>query len=141
MIRRDFQRVMEIEQACFDCPWTLDELIKVLQARDVVGKVTEIPIDGDISGFIVYRLSRYSFEILSIAVDPENQRNGIATNMIDGLKLKLDYYRRVHINALVRERNLAAQLFFFSQGFRAVRIHREFYDETNEDAYLFQLRI
>ena len=40
----------------------------------------------------------------------------------------------------VRETNLAAQLFFRGQGFRAVSVLREFYDDTPEDAYLMQYR-
>jgi ribosomal-protein-alanine N-acetyltransferase len=40
----------------------------------------------------------------------------------------------------VRERNLAAQLFFRDNGFRAVAVLRAFYKEayTTEDAYVMQ---
>ena len=40
----------------------------------------------------------------------------------------------------VRETNLDAQLFFRAQGFRAVNVLRDFYEDTTEDAYLMQYR-
>jgi len=40
----------------------------------------------------------------------------------------------------VRETNLAAQLFFKNQGFRAVTVLRDYYDDTPEDAYIMQFR-
>ena len=40
----------------------------------------------------------------------------------------------------VRETNLDAQLFFKQIGFRAVSVLRDFYDDSDEDAYLMQYR-
>jgi [ribosomal protein S18]-alanine N-acetyltransferase len=40
----------------------------------------------------------------------------------------------------VRETNLAAQLFFRENDFRAVSVLRSFYADTPEDAYLMQYR-
>jgi len=41
----------------------------------------------------------------------------------------------------VRETNLAGQLFFQSQGFYAVDIIREFYEEHDESAYAMRYRV
>ena len=45
------------------------------------------------------------------------------------------------LRVVVRERNLAAQLFFRACGFMAMRVLREFYDDTDtdEDGYLMCL--
>jgi ribosomal-protein-alanine N-acetyltransferase len=40
----------------------------------------------------------------------------------------------------VRETNLPAQVFFRSNGFRAISVMRNFYDDTPEDAYAMQFR-
>jgi ribosomal-protein-alanine N-acetyltransferase len=53
---------------------------------------------------------------------------------------KLSAQRRTRIVLEVRETNLDAQIFFRSQGFRAVNVLRDFYEDTTEDAYLMQLR-
>lgn len=38
----------------------------------------------------------------------------------------------------MRERNLPAQLFFRSLGYRAISVLKDFYEDTTEDAYLMQ---
>ena len=48
--------------------------------------------------------------------------------------------RRNRIILEVRETNLPAQLFFRENGFRAVSVLREYYEDTPEDAYLMQYR-
>ncbi len=53
---------------------------------------------------------------------------------------KLSSQRRTRILLEVRETNLAAQLFFRKQGFRAVSVLRDFYEDTTEDAYVMQYR-
>ena len=54
---------------------------------------------------------------------------------------KLSSHRRTRITLEVRETNLAAQLFFRTQGFRAVRVLRSFYEDSGEDAFLMQYRL
>jgi ribosomal protein S18 acetylase RimI-like enzyme len=48
--------------------------------------------------------------------------------------------RRSKIVCVVRERNLTAQLFLRSLGFRAVWVARGYYFKTNEDAYRMTYR-
>ena len=51
---------------------------------------------------------------------------------------KLSTQRRNHIGLEVRETNLAAQLFFRAVGFRAVRVMRDYYEDSTEDAYFMK---
>ncbi len=60
--------------------------------------------------------------------------------MVAKLIGKLSRQRRTRITLEVRETNLAAQLFFRTQGFRAVNVLRNYYEDTPEDAYLMQYR-
>ena len=60
--------------------------------------------------------------------------------MISKLISKLSGHRRTRITLEVRETNLTAQQFFRSQGFRAVRVLRAYYEDSGEDAYLMQYR-
>jgi ribosomal-protein-alanine N-acetyltransferase len=57
--------------------------------------------------------------------------------MVEKLVEKLGKQRRARLSLEVRESNLAAQLFFKQAGFRATNVLRGFYDDTDEDAYLF----
>jgi ribosomal-protein-alanine N-acetyltransferase len=60
--------------------------------------------------------------------------------MMDKLVGKLSPDRRNRILLEVRETDTVAQLFFRNLGFRAISMLREFYEDTAEDAYLFQYR-
>jgi len=54
---------------------------------------------------------------------------------------KLSQQRRKEIILEVRETNLMAQKFFRSQGFRAVCVLRDHYDDTQDDAYQMVYRL
>ena len=58
--------------------------------------------------------------------------------MLDKLAAKLSPERRNRIVLEVRERNLPAQIFFRSLGYRATSVLKDFYQDTTEDAYLMQ---
>jgi len=64
----------------------------------------------------------------------------VASQMVAKLIAKLSSQHRRRIVLEIRERNLPGQLFFRINGFRAVAVLRNFYDDTPEDAYLMQLR-
>jgi [ribosomal protein S18]-alanine N-acetyltransferase len=51
---------------------------------------------------------------------------------------KLSVERRDRILLEVRERNLPAQVFFRSLGYRAISVLKDFYEDSTEDAYLMQ---
>lgn len=61
--------------------------------------------------------------------------------MVEKLKWKLSYQRRNRIHVAVRESNLDAQLFFRSQGFRVVEILNDYWDDCDEQAYLFRYKV
>jgi ribosomal-protein-alanine N-acetyltransferase len=61
--------------------------------------------------------------------------------MLVKLTDKLSATRRTRIVTEVRESNLAAQLLFANNGFRATTILRGFYEETDEDAYVMEYRL
>jgi len=58
--------------------------------------------------------------------------------MMGKLAAKLTPDRRSRIVLEVRERNLPAQLFFRSLGYRAISVLKDFYQDTTEDAYLME---
>jgi ribosomal-protein-alanine N-acetyltransferase len=73
-------------------------------------------------------------------VHPDWRRQNVGSQMVAKLISKLSSHRRTRITLEVRETNLAAQVFFGKQGFRAVRVLRGFYDDSGEDAYLMEYR-
>lgn len=139
MIRRDMAEVLAIEKAAFEFSWDEDDFILCLRQRNCIGMVAEI---GDrVVGFFVYELHKTRLHILNLAVDPQLHRRGIGRAMLIRIIAKLSFRRRSRIVAEVRESNLRSQLFLRSLGFTAVSVLRDFYDDTDEDAYLMQYRL
>lgn len=136
MIRRDMQEVLQAEQESFEYSWTEEDFLRCLRQRNCIGMVAE---NGDkIVGFMIYELHKSRLHILNFAVSPACRRFGIGQQMVTKLISKLSSHRRTRVTLEVRETNLAAQVFFRSQGFRAMRVLRSYYEDSGEDAYLMQ---
>jgi ribosomal-protein-alanine N-acetyltransferase len=138
-IRRDMPEVMRIENECFrDFPWSEQDWLTCLANRNCIGMVAEV--EECVVGVMVYDLLPKGLHLLNFAVRPDCQRIGIGTALVNKLKSKLSQDRRTRLSLHIRESNLPAQLFFRAQGFRAVSVVKDHYEDTPEDAYLFQYR-
>jgi [ribosomal protein S18]-alanine N-acetyltransferase len=136
MIRRDMPEVLAIEHASFEFPWCEEEFLRVLRQRNCIGMVAEY---GErVVGFMIYELHKNKLHVLDFATHPEFRRQGVGHQMIGKLVGKLSSHRRTRIALYVRETNLASQLFYRVQGFRAVEVAREHYQDTGEDAFVMQ---
>jgi len=138
MIRRDMAEVMDIECESFEFPWSEDDFVRCLRQRNCIGMVAEH--DDKVVAFMIYELHKTRLHVLNFAVNEDFRRRGAGSQMMAKLMGKLSQQRRTRILLEVRETNLAAQLFFRNQGFRAVSVLRDFYDDTTEDAYVMQYR-
>ena len=136
MIRRDMPAVLAIEDQCFEFSWTEDDFIRCLRQRNCIGMVAEQ--DDQVVGFMIYELHKNRLHVLNFAVSQSVRRQGVGRAMVGKLLSKLSHERRNRIMLEIRETNLDAQLFFKQIGFRAVSVLRDFYDDSDEDAYLMQ---
>ena len=138
MIRRDMPEVLGIEGESFEFPWLEDDFIRCLRQRNCIGMVAEH--EDQVVGFMIYELHRTRIHVLNFAVAEAHRHCGVGSQMIAKLAAKLSSQRRSRIVLEVRETNLAAQVFFRENGFRAVSVLRSYYADTPEDAYLMQFR-
>jgi ribosomal-protein-alanine N-acetyltransferase len=138
MIRRDMPEVIAIEDESFEFPWLEEDFVRCLRQRNCIGMVAEH--EDRVVGFMIYELHNTRIHVLNFAVASDYRRRGVGSQMVAKLITKLSAQRRSRIVLEVRETNLAAQLFFRENGFRAVSVLRAFYDDTPEDAYLMQYR-
>ena len=139
MIRRDMPEVLKIEHASFEFNWTEEDFLACLRQRNCIGMVAEH--DNRVVGFMIYELHKTKLHILNFAVAPAFRRLAVGAQMIEKLINKLSQQRRQEIVLEVRETNLTAQLFYQSQGFRAVNVLRNHYADSAEDAYVMQYRL
>lgn len=138
MIRRDMPEVLKIEQSSFEFPWTEEDFIRCLRQRNCIGMVAEY--DERVVGFMIYELHKDQLHVLNFSVRPDIRRRGIGIQMVNKLVGKLSQQRRNRIVLEIRESNLSAQMFFKSQGFSAESVLRNYYDDCDEDAYVFCYR-
>ncbi len=138
MIRRDMPEVLHTEQSSFSYAWTEEDFLRCLRQRNCIGMVAE---HGErVVGFMIYELHKAKLHILNFAVHPDWRRLSVGGQMVAKLVSKLSSHRRTRITLEVRETNLTAQNFFKKQGFRAIRVLRNFYEDSGEDAYLMEYR-
>lgn len=139
LIRRDMPEVLEIERDSFEFAWTEEDFLCCLRQRNCIGMVAEY--DHEIVGFMIYELHKSKLRILNFAVSRAHRRRHIGQQMVNRLVEKLSQQRRKEIFLEVRETNLDAQLFFSGEGFRALQVLRNHYDDTTEDAYYMSYRL
>jgi len=133
----DLSRIMEIEHASFDEPWTDELYFRVLCRRNVSCMVLRISAffhAKQIVGYIVFRTGLKKLEIWNLAVHPDHRRRGYGTLLILYLKRRAERGVRKPIELEISERNLLGQLFFRSNGFQATSVLRGHYSEEH-DAY------
>jgi ribosomal-protein-alanine N-acetyltransferase len=136
MLRRDLPAVLEIEQEAFEFARREEDFLQLLRPRNVLGMVAEV--DNRVRGFMVYELQKSRLHLLNFAVGREDRRQGLGRQLVEKLKGKLKGNRHTSAVLEVRESNLTAQLFWRSCGFRCVNVLRNFYEDTQEDAYLMR---
>lgn len=139
MLPRDLSQVLAIETASFEFPWEEEDFIRCMKQPNCRCMVAEHNENKQVVGFIIYELGKNWAQVLNFAVVPEYRRQGIGTEMLAKMIEKLSFKReRVRVRLEIRERNLPAQLFLRANGFRAVRILHNCYEDTSEDAYVME---
>ena len=132
MIQRDVPSVMQIEEDCFEFPWTEGVLFQQLRQPNCIGMVAEL---GEVvCGFMIYEIHPSHIHVINFCVGKDYQRQHIGQMMVEKLIGKLSEGRRSRLYCEIRETNINALDFFKAQGFRSSRIRRGVYVETNEDA-------
>lgn len=136
LIRRDMPDVLAIERQSFEFAWSEEDFLACLRQRNCIGMVAER--DGKVAGFMIYELHKSRLRLLNFAVAADARRQRVGAQMVRRLLDKLSQQRRREVVLEVRETNLAAQLFFKNQGFLALGVVRDRYDDTTEDAYIMR---
>ena len=133
--RRDVPEALAIERACYSSPWGEADFDVVLRSPRSFALVAEL--DGELCGYLIGEQEAGRVQVLNLCVAARARRRGVASCLVHAVARQLRARQR--LVTIVSERNLAAQLFFHSQGFHAVTILRRFW-QSADDAYLFEYR-
>ena len=137
MTRNDRERVIAIEQESFDFPWSREDFAECMIHKNVYGVVALH--DGTVVGYAVYQLFYESVGLLNLAVDGWYRRQGVGRELINHIKGRFDTRVR-KIIAYIVEHNVGAQLFLRACGFKCEKTMHDHYEDTDDDAYLFEYR-
>jgi len=131
VVRSDLGRIAELEALCYRAPWDENALLHHVRAHPVGITVHHGAV---LVGYALYQLRPRSIGICRLGVHPACWRRGFGSALVAKLVSKLAPGRRTSATIVVRETNLQGQLFLRGRGFRAVKLVREAYADTGEDA-------
>ena len=116
-----FEKLSNLHKKCFPTkPWSADDF------RDLKNSGCEIIMSEN--GFIVYRIAADEAEIITIGVNPDFRRNGIASAMIGIIEKTIKNQGIKKIFLEVASNNMPAQKLYESMGFKTVGLRPKYYD-------------
>ena len=129
----DLPQVVAIERRAFPTAWSL--AMFVLELSKPSGVCLAALRDGRIIGYCV--CSRYDtvWHLMNIAVDPRQQRTGVATALLASLWDRIAD-PRARFTLEVRRSNDAAIALYERHGFRSAGLRRRYYQDNGEDALI-----
>lgn len=116
-----FEKLSNLHKKCFPTkPWSADDF------RDLKNSGCEIIMSEN--GFVVYRIAADEAEIITIGVNPDFRRNGIASAMIGIIEKTLKNQAVKKLFLEVASNNIPAQKLYESMGFKTVGLRPKYYD-------------
>lgn len=131
LIRADMNKVLEIEKQSYASPYNEEDFLKDLRERSTIGMAAEI--NEQVIAYMIYEMKKNRFNLKKLAVHPDYRRQDVGSQMVNKLVNKLDPYCRNRVIIDIEERNVTAQLFLSSLGFKAIRVLWNHFDD--QDAY------
>jgi ribosomal-protein-alanine N-acetyltransferase len=128
-------QIEQIEQQCFSCPWTVEQLRSQLHDahHEFIAAVDE---SGTVLGYVGMMYVLDEGYISNVAVAPEFRRNGIADKLIEELMTMCKSLNLSFVTLEVRAGNEPAKSLYAKHGFVAVGTRKNYYDLPKEDAIL-----
>jgi ribosomal-protein-alanine N-acetyltransferase len=133
MRRRHLRRVLQIEEQVYPRPWTHRTFISELaEMRNGSRYYMVAYVDDVMVGYAGLMFSGNDAHVTNIAVDPEWQGRGVATEMMLDLAI-LSHERGCEAMTLeVRHTNTAAQNLYRRFGFVPAGVRKRYYENTDD---------
>ena len=133
MTEADLPRVMEIERAAYEFPWTEGIFRDCLR----VGYCCWVLEEGEaIRGYGVMSVGAREAHILNLCIAPPVQRRGLGRRLLRHLLALARYHGAATVFLEVRMSNRAALRLYRAMGFREIGLRRNYYPAARgrEDA-------
>ena len=131
LLYTDLPQVISIERRVFPTPWSL--AMFVLELSKQTGVCLAAVSGRRLIGYLICARYDTVWHLMNLAIDADQQRNGIATALLAEL------YERVQdddarFTLEVRRSNVVAIRLYEREGFRAAGVRRRYYQDNGEDA-------
>lgn len=133
MRRRHLKRVLEIEDRVYPRPWTHRTFVSEINHMRAGSRYYLVAyVDDQLVGYGGLMFNDNDAHVSNIAVDPEWQGRGVATEMLLDLA-RLSHDRGCSAMTLeVRDTNTAAQNLYRRFGFVPVGVRKRYYENTDD---------
>ena len=129
------EQIEKIEQQCFSCPWTLDQLRSQL-SDDRHVFLAAVDAGGTVLGYVGMMFVLDEGYISNVAVAPDFRRQGVADALISALMTRAEELNLAFVTLEVRAGNEPAKSLYAKHGFVPVGRRKNYYDLPKEDAIL-----
>ena len=129
------EQIEAIEQQCFSCPWTLDQLRSQL-SDDRHVFLAAVAESGTVLGYVGMMFVLDEGYISNVAVAPDFRRQGVADALISALMMRAEELGLAFVTLEVRAGNEPAKALYAKHGFVPVGRRKNYYDLPKEDAIL-----
>ena len=133
----DVKAVETLESVCFPDPWSAESLAGMLDNPHAYYFTAKK--DGKIIGYIGTLTVLDEGDILRIAVDPAERKQGVGTALFSALFRETPDIKIWNLE--VRESNTAAVMLYRKSGFELLAKRKAYYHHPTEDALLMQMKL
>jgi [ribosomal protein S18]-alanine N-acetyltransferase len=128
----DLPQVIAIERRAFSSPWSLSMF--VLELSRASGLHLAAVREGALVGYLISARYDEAYHVMTIAVDPDNRRAGIASTLLEALIDRAG--EDANYTLEVRISNSGAIALYERYGFREVGTRPRYYADNGEDAII-----
>jgi len=138
LVDEDIEAILEIEQVAFKSPWPR-EVFEMEFKNNRAYNIVCVDNTGTLVGYCLSWLIYDEIHILKVAVNESCQNQGLGRSMIEDT---LEYFIAKGANHAILEvrlDNVSAIALYEKLGFEEIRIRKNYYRETGEDALIMLL--
>jgi len=133
--QRHLDDLAQLEQVCFSCPWTRDQLASELPDARHEFLVAENE-NGSAIGYVGMMHVLDEGYISNVAVGAAYRRQGIGAALLQEMLLRAEKLGLSFVTLEVRESNQDAFRLYQKHGFTRVGRRKNYYEHPREDAIL-----
>ena len=137
MLPGEAEAVSALEISCFPDPWSVNSLTEMFANPHAYYFTAKK--DGKIIGYIGTLTVLDEGDILRIAVDPAERKQGVGTALFSALFRETPDIKIWNLE--VRESNTAAVMLYRKSGFALLAKRKAYYHHPTEDALLMQVKL